>query len=355
METAPALAMDGLSGVAGPALGGFCLSSSSPADSFVARSTVMRAVLDLVSKVARSDSPVLIQGELGVGKTAVAREIHCRSRRATGPFVHVACAALRESELDKELFAACDGTPSANDRGGSSLVDARSSGTLFLDDVAQLPFWAQVRLFDLFHQNNGRSCQRAGSAPARPRVIAAATDDMETAVAKNRFYAGLYYYLSVVRISIPPLRHRQEDIRALGEHFLNAANSAACARLEDGRRRFSEEAWQTLLEYGWPGNVLQLASVVARSVTFADGTEIGVERVVESLPRGCPYANSETIPVPLVGGLKRMELAIVNEVLRRCQGNKAAAARTLGLHRRTLYRLLEESVKRVFDSEDRRP
>ena len=161
-------------------------------------------------------------------------------------------------------------------------------------------------------------------------------------MAENRFYSGLYYYLNAVRIDIPPLRHRQEDIRALAEHFLAGAAFPACPAPGKVPRYFSAEAWQSLLQYDWPGNVLQLAAVVAHAAVLAEGPEIGQACFAGLLGRVRQHADSETISVPLAGGLKEMELALINEVVRRCRGNKAAAARALKLHRRTLYRLLEE-------------
>jgi DNA-binding NtrC family response regulator len=161
-------------------------------------------------------------------------------------------------------------------------------------------------------------------------------------VVENRFYSGLYYYLNTVRIDIPPLRHRQEDIRSLAEHFLAAAAFPLSAALDKVPRHFSAEAWQSLLQYHWPGNVLQLAAVVAHAAGLAEGPEIGQACFAGLLGRVRQHADSETILVPLAGGLKNMKRAVINEVLRRCRGSKAAAARALKLHRRTLYRLLEE-------------
>jgi DNA-binding NtrC family response regulator len=197
-------------------------------------------------------------------------------------------------------------------------------------------------LLDALQRSNGRSREDGVAIAADARVIASSTCDLQTAVAENRFFSGLYYYLSAVRIDIPPLRHRQEDIRALAEHFLAEAAFPPLAAPRNVRPRFSAEAWQSLLQYDWPGNVLQLAAVVARAAMLAEGPETGEACLAGLLGGACPQADSESISVPLTGGLKSMELVLVNEVIRRCRGNKAAAARALRLHRRTLYRLLEE-------------
>ena len=173
-------------------------------------------------------------------------------------------------------------------------------------------------------------------------MIASDTCDLETAVAENRFYPGLYYYLNAGRIDIPPLRHRQEDILAMAEHFLAKAVFMRCRTRNQISWHFSQEARQTLLHFDWPGNVPQLAAVVTRAAMLAISPEIGQACVAGLLNSVRKKTDSEEISVSLTGGLKEMESTIIDEVLRRCQGNKAAAARALKLHRRTLYRLLEK-------------
>lgn len=308
----------------------------------VARSAAMREILELVRKIAGADVPVLIHGEVGVGKQTIAREIHRRSRRAAGAFVHVVCGSLRESDLEERLFGPSRDCPGRGTGAPASLFEASQSGTLFLDGVAQLPLWAQMKLLDALRSSGGRGGENGAAVPRPARVIASSTCDLEASVAENRFYCGLYYYLNAVRMDVPPLRHRPEDISALAEHFLAAAASGHCPPRDGLPWRFSGEARRSLLRCGWPGNVLQLAAVVAHAAMLAEGPEIGQVCVAGLLGSECRRPDSETIPVPLAGGLKEMELALVHEVIRRCRGNKAAAARVLKLHRRTLYRILEE-------------
>jgi DNA-binding NtrC family response regulator len=165
-------------------------------------------------------------------------------------------------------------------------------------------------------------------------------------VAENRFYSALYYFLDVVPIAVPPLRQRRQDIRLLAEHFL-----AAVSRTWNPDRppsRFNDQAWECLLRYDWPGNARQLAGIVARAAVLSRDPEIGHECIAELLrPGSPPQGDGDTLYLPLAGGLKAMERWIIEEVIRRCRGNKAAAARTLGLHRRTLYRMLEEGVSHL--------
>jgi DNA-binding NtrC family response regulator len=306
----------------------------------IARSAAMCEILDLTRKVAGANVPVLIIGELGAGKQTIAREIHRQSPRATRPFVHVVCGALRESDLDEKLFGSSLDFSGRDTSPPTSLLESSQGSTLFLDGVAQLPLWAQAKLLDALQCRSGRIHRDGDTVPSQSLVIASDTCDLETAVAENRFCSGLYYYLNAGRIDIPPLRHRQEDILVLAEHFLAAAVFMLCRPHMQLPWCFSPEARQSLLQYDWPGNVLQLAAVVARAAMLAEGPEIGQACLTGLLCRACQAADSETISVPLAGGLKNIEIALVNEVVSRCRGNKAAAARVLKLHRRTLYRLL---------------
>jgi len=307
----------------------------------VAKSASMDEILGLVSKIAPTDVAILIQGEPGVGKQSVARQIHRQSSRAGGPFVHVGCGGIAETQLDVQLFGE-PGRGAGEDRGRHpGLFERARGGTLFLDDVPRLPFWASVKLFDVLQQGAHAPSQGTNNEPVSVRVIASATRDIETAVARNQFYSGLYYYLSAVRIYVPPLRERREDIPALAKHFLAATDRRDSVPAGALRCRFSKEAMECLLGYDWPGNVRELASVVAHAAIVSSAEEIGRECVTDALGKVACHDDSEKISVPLAGGLKEIERYVIKEVIRRCRGNKAAAARSLGLHRRTLYRLLK--------------
>jgi DNA-binding NtrC family response regulator len=332
-------------------------------DFLVAHCPAMREVLERASKIARLETPVLVDGEPGVGKGSVARHIHRLSRRSQGPMVCVACASLHEPELDERLFGRLGwsgwtgpsagrpaGSPRESDSTGywrdagatppPSLLEAAHQGTLLLGDVSQLPMWAQTKLLDILQQNEAQDRHNAAGAMPNVRPIATTSCNLEAAAAEGRFHPALFYFLNVACIHVPPLRERGDDIKPLAEHFLAQVGSVLGQSRDGAAWHFSEEAWDCLRHHPWPGNAPQLASVVARAVVLAEAGEIGRACVVEALGPVLDPVAGETIPVPLAGGLAEMELAIVKEVIRRCQGNKAAAARSLGLHRRTLYRLL---------------
>jgi len=310
-------------------------------DALVAQSAAMREVCLLVAKTAPTDAAVLIRGEPGVGKEVVARAIHRQSRRAGGPFVRVACGAIREAELDGALFGQEQWDCEGHEQVHPGHLESAHGGTVFLAHVECLPLWAQAQLFDAFQRGCLHRCAGVRPIPLDVRVIASTSCDLEAAVAEGRFHSGLYYAINVVSIHVPPLRHRQQDIQVLAERCL-AQTLARLGIAADGDQcRFTQEAWECLLSHDWPGNLPELASVVSRAVALADGRQIGKEAITWAR-REARCHSADTISVPLAGDLRGIERHIIQEVIQRCRGNKAAAARILGMHRRTLYRMLED-------------
>jgi two-component system response regulator HydG len=306
----------------------------------VAQSKAMREILDLVERCAPTDASILIYGEPDTGKELIARQIHRQSRRAAGPFVPVDCGALGESELAERLFGYADRGWDRGHPATMTLLESAHEGTLFLQGMSQLPLWGQARLLEVLQQ---RRCYRAGSnerVPLDVRVIASTTVDLQAAVAQRTFLPSLYYMLNIVPLLVPPLRQRPQDIRPLADTYLALANSMRSRQAGGDPCRFTAEAWQCLQDYGWPGNTLQLAGVVTHAVLLADGPEIGQAKITALLGAVSPRGDCDTISVPLAGGLKAIERSIIDAVIDRCRGNKAAAARLLGMHRRTLYRIL---------------
>lgn len=303
----------------------------------VASSRAMSQVLAMAKQAADTDVPVLIQGEKGVGKALVAREIHRLSNRAKAPFAHVLCKGLREDQLEAVLSSpAGAGNGSPEEGAHNSGLLRPDKGSLFLEDVSDLPFWAQVRLLDVLECRDGAMTPDA-------RVIASAACDMEAAVRAGQCCQQLYLHLHVLSIYIPPLRRRREDIRPLAEDLLDRFKRQLGPSAAQTAFRFSDDAWDLLTRYDWPGNADELANVLKRAVVLTDAPHVEAD-VVEPLlrPNRLAATNGETVTVPLEGDLRKIQREIVREVIGRCSGNKAAAARSLGLHRKTIYRLLEE-------------
>ena len=217
----------------------------------------------------------------------------------------------------------------------------RKGGTLFLDGISQLPIWAQIKLYDILQKERRNYCGNAEISPPAARLIASAACDLEAAAACGRFHLSLYFYLNIAKIRVPPLRYRPEDIRPLGERVLMFANSAKGLYSGAMQHRLSEEAWQCLLQYDWPGNIAELSSVITRAIVNANSEVINRDDVTVLFRKDPRPKLSHEISVPLGSDLREIERYILREVIRRCHGNKTAAARTLRLPRRTLYRLLQ--------------
>ena len=303
----------------------------------VAASRAMSKVLTLAKEVARTDAPVLIQGEKGVGKALLARAIHKSSNRAAGPFAHLLCKGVREDQLEAVLSSAQEASERSRAGGADDGVWAQAhQGSLFLDDVSELPFWAQVKLLDVLEGKDGVLSPDA-------RAIASASCDLDAAVDEGRFSRELYFHLDVASIHVPPLRRRREDIRLLAEHLLDRFKRQLGPSVEQAAFQFSGEAWDVLTRHDWPGNADELANVLRRAVLLTKTSQVEAA-VVQKLLRSDRFAaaGGETVTVPLEGDLKKIQRQIVREVIDRCSGNKAAAARSLGLHRKTIYRLLQE-------------
>ncbi len=296
----------------------------------------MRRCDALVERAAKSTANVLIRGESGVGKEVVAREIHRRSRRASGPMVTVHCAALPDNLLESELFGYAKGafTGATNNKPGR--VDLAEGGTLFLDEIGDVTPAVQVKLLRLLQDKELQPLGATRSHSVDVRIVAATHRDLEAAVAEGRFREDFFYRLNVIPIWIPPLRERTSDIPALATALLAASARSA------GRQplRFADAALARLAAHDWPGNVRELCNIVERLVVFTDEDVIEEQATAEELARSQPPQSRRS--VSLVGRRSDAERDAVSEALRRSNGNRTQAARLLGVSRRTLYNRLSE-------------
>jgi DNA-binding NtrC family response regulator len=314
---------------------------------FVGSSPAIRDVFRIVRKAAPTNATILILGESGTGKEMVAEAIHLASPRANGPFVKVNCAALPEGLLESELFGHVKGsfTGAGADREGR--FEAANLGTLFLDEVGEVPLHTQVKLLRVL-QN--REIERVGESRTRPvdvRLVAATNTDLETAVRKGSFREDIYFRLKVITIRMPPLRERRGDIPALAEHF--RARYVEQHELP-GVIGFAPEAMELLLAYEWPGNVRELENVVQSAVVLTEGPMITPEVLpIEVGGAKAPEEGVSVDGVVIVPGtpLSEAERRIIIDTMRRTGGNKTEAARLLGIGLRTLYRKL-----RQYEGED---
>ncbi len=305
------------------------------ADEIVTQYAPLKAVLSMVARVARSDSPVLISGESGTGKDLVARLIHRGSSRADGPWVDLNGAAISPDRLETELFGQeRDTTPGASRKMG--LLEMASGGTVFLDQVGALDPRAQGKLLRAIE--DGTFYRTGGTQKVHTdiRVIAATSQDLATKIGDGSFRADLYYRINTVSIALPPLRERVVDIPLLAKHFLNRAASVN----GDGRaRRLSGEAIDAMQDYPWPGNVRELRNVVERAVLVASGAEIRAGDL--ALGHGMPLAPARAAGDPPVS-LEEMERRHIDAVLHEVNWHQGRAADILGISAKTLYRKMRD-------------
>lgn len=313
-------------------------------DGLVAESAAMRRVLELGRRVARVSGPVLLQGESGTGKTALARFIHEQGPRADKPFVAVNAGTLPEQLAESELFGVRRGayTDAVQDRSG--LVRAADGGTLFLDEVAELPLKVQAKLLTAVETRAVRSVGDARDTPVDVRLIAASNVDLAEAVTAGSFRADLRYRLDVLTIRIPPLRERKEDLEALVDHWLDV--------LADRHGRaplgISAAGWRWLHAWRWPGNVRELKNRLERAIVFSDHDFLGPgdfeDPTLQTRPSG-DEADLDAVLGRLAADgttMATLESRYLAAALRAAGGNKTEAARLLGIDRRTVYRRLDE-------------
>jgi len=309
-------------------------------EGFVGGSGAVEEVLNTVARVAPTDATVLVTGESGTGKELIARAIHAASRRASGPFVALHCAALAESVLESELFGHEKGAFTGADRTRSGRFEAAEGGTLFLDEVSEIPLAAQVKLLRVLQE---RQVERVGSNVALPldvRLVAASQVDLMEACRSGRFREDLYYRLAVVKIFVPPLKHRRGDIPELVAHFLRK-HSGAGARLVTG---VSREAMDALVRYDYPGNVRELENMVHSAVVLARGEILTTDDLPAAVRTG---ADEEGLTFRRFEGslpqqVESLERELIEAALRAEDGVQYRAAERLGISERTLRYKLEK-------------
>ena len=307
-------------------------------DAIIGESPPMKEVFDTLERVATSRAAVLVTGETGTGKELVARAIHESSRRAQGPFVAVNCAAIPEGLIESELFGHVRGAFTDARTSRKGLFVQAEGGTLFLDEVGDLPLTMQVKLLRALQDRAVRPVGAETEVPFDARIVAATNRDLEQMVEDERFRRDLYYRLNVIHVDLPPLRSRSGDVLLLANYFLERAVENSDKEI-DG---FTPEAARRLLEYRWPGNIRELENCVERAVAFTQAEQIGVDdlpgRVRLFQPTHVLVAASD--PEELAP-LRTVEERYLRRVMQVVGGNKAAAARILGIERKTLYRKLQ--------------
>jgi DNA-binding NtrC family response regulator len=305
----------------------------------VGESDGMRRMADLVARVAQTDANVLITGESGTGKELVARALHERSNR-TGPFLAINCAALPENLLESELFGHARGAFTDARAPRSGLLVEADHGTLFLDEIGDMPLGMQAKILRALQERTVRPLGSTNEVPFDARIVTATNRDLDRDVQEKRFREDLYYRINVVRIDVPPLRGRGNDILVLAQHFMRRAAEKSGKSVS----RIGHAVADRLMNYQWPGNVRELENCMEAAVAVARFDEVTPDDLPAKIREHRlteVYALS-TDPTDLPP-MRVVEERYIQKVLEAVSGNKTLAAKVLGFDRRTLYRKLAPS------------
>src|SRR2546425_1741196 len=302
----------------------------------IGTSAAMDRIKDIIGKVAVADSPVLVEGESGTGKELVAAAIHRLSSRVKGPFIPVNCSAIPPDLLESEFFGHVRGAFSGAVADALGLFRSANEGTIFLDEIAELPPTLQVKLLRVLQEMQVRPVGSTRAYPVDVRVIAATNRNLEQAMTDGSFRQDLFYRLNVVRISLPPLRDRRDDIPALTNHFLRRFNR----RFHRDVRGMAPDALAALSAYSFPGNVRELENLIERAFAMGSREQIALTDL-PSLSK-TPMASTPVTSPESVPALADVERELILKALAVFKDDKEAAAKALGISRRTIYRRLKE-------------
>lgn len=314
-------------------------------ENIVGRSAALQQVLELVRKAARSDANILILGESGTGKELIARAIHANSPRAPQPFVPIDCASLPENLLESELFGHEKGAFTGAVAAKQGLMEAAHRGTLFLDELGELPLGLQVKLLRALQERQIRHVGGTRQVDIDVRIVSATNRDLRALVAAGKFREDLYYRANVIDLVVPPLRERAGDIELVATHFLRRYGSSGQVAVKG----FEPEAMIALETYSWPGNVRELQNVIERACALAEGEMITLAELPAHLRVPAPlkdrtsavdHGNKLTLKEARERWIGQLEASYVADLLKQAGGNLSEAARGAGVDRKTLRHLL---------------
>lgn len=314
-------------------------------DNIITSSSILRHYKDRARSFGKTDLAVLIIGESGVGKELFAHAIHNASERRNKPFVSINCAAIPDALLESELFGYEAGSFTGASRSGKKgKFEQANGGTIFLDEIGDLPPMMQSKLLRVLQENQIEKIGSSRSIEVDVRIIAATNIDLLERIEKKEFRSDLYYRINVLNLNIPSLRERQEDIPLLLEHFKSQYY------MKNGvLKTFTQDAIDVLSHYDWPGNIRELQNIVYRLIVIAEGEEITRDLIPENILKSHfeSYTNQyDTMNYLEKGSLqsimKEIEVQIIEDTLRLCENNKSKAAELLGIKRMTLYRKLKK-------------
>jgi DNA-binding NtrC family response regulator len=313
------------------------VSTEESLDGIIGTSANIQDVLRMISRLKDTRTPVLIAGESGTGKELVARAIHFRGTMAETPFVAVDCGSLVPTLMESELFGYEKGAFTGATKTKAGLFQAANGGTIFLDEIGELPLEMQAKLLRVLQEKEVRPVGSNANVTVDVRVIAATNRDLEAAYRDGTFRKDLYFRLNVVTVHLPALRDRRSDIPMLVHHFLDRYAPGANLQV-------TSAAMKSLLHYDWPGNVRELENCVARAVTLGDHHIIDVQDLPPAIrteqPSAAPLSAQDSASISTTA-LAEMERMTILRVFEQANGDKALAGKMLGISRATLYRKLK--------------
>jgi DNA-binding NtrC family response regulator len=302
----------------------------------IGRDPKMREIIETIRMAAPSGASVLIEGESGTGKELIATAFHTQSQRAVGPFIRINCAAIPHELIESELFGYKRGAFTGADRDKRGLIEAASGGTLLLDEIAEMPAQLQTKLLRVLQERKLRRLGDQREVAVNFRLVSATNRNTEALLDEGLLRKDLYFRISTIKIKVPPLRKRRDDVLLIAKRFLERFNSEYDKRIKD----ISPEAVLRLVRYDWPGNIRELESVIERAVLFCPGYELLPGCLPEEFHSG-PVTSSKFVIPPLVP-MAEIEREAIKQTLERTCGNVKESAHILRFARPTFYRKLKK-------------
>lgn len=302
----------------------------------IGRNPKLHQIIQTIRTAAPSDASVLIEGESGTGKELIATAFHAQSKRSSGPFIQINCSAIPHELIESELFGYQKGAFTGADRDKRGLIEAANGGTLLLDEIAEMPAHLQTKLLRVLQERKLRRVGDEREIDVDFRLVSATNRDTSALLQEGVLRKDLYFRISTIKIKVPPLRERLDDVPLIAKHFLERFTIQYDRKIRD----LTQETMLRLLRYSWPGNIRELESVIERAVLFCSGNQLQPECLPEEFQRS-RFSNSSFVIPPLVS-MEEIEREAILQTLERTSGNIRRSAQILRFPRPTFYRKLKK-------------
>ena len=312
------------------------LSGESETFGILGRNPKLHKIIQIIRTTAPSDASVLIEGESGTGKELIATALHTQSQRSSQPFIRINCSAIPHELIESELFGYQKGAFTGADRDKRGLIEAANGGTLLLDEIGEMPTHLQSKLLRVLQERKLRRLGDEREIAVNFRLLSATNRDTSALLQEDVLRKDLYFRISTIKIKVPPLRERLDDVPLLAGHFLKRFNT----QYDKNIRGLSQETVSRLLHYSWPGNIRELESVIERAVLFCSGNQLLPECLPDEFQRS-RLSNSSFVIPPLIP-MEEIERAAILQTLERTSGNVRRSAQILRFPRPTFYRKLKK-------------